>query len=87
MLLFWMETRDTAVVCRASAIGHGRPIGRAARRGRRIVGCVTVALVTIWTFVAVLNVRMATGARRNPLIAAAAWPGVVRSVSGSSPNG
>ena len=31
-------------------------------------------LVTIWTFIAVLNVRMATGARRNPLIAAAAWP-------------
>ena len=35
---------------------------------------VTIALVTIWTFVAVLNVRLATGRRRNPLLAAAAWP-------------
>lgn len=42
--------------------------------GARVVGFALVGLVTIWTFVAVANVRMASGARRNPLIAAASWP-------------
>ena len=32
------------------------------------------ALASIWTFVAVANARMASGRRRNPLIAAASWP-------------
>jgi hypothetical protein len=72
MLLFWMETRDAAVLPGQrdrvwDLIGtlHDAAGG---------VGAIIVALVTVWTFVAVLNVRMATGRRRNPLIAAAAWP-------------
>ncbi|MET0911491.1 MAG: hypothetical protein ABWZ99_18645 [Ilumatobacteraceae bacterium] len=72
MLLFWMETRD-AVVLASQRDRAWETIGTLhdAARG---VGVITVALVTIWTFVAVLNVRMATGLRRNPLLAAAAWP-------------
>lgn len=42
--------------------------------GARVVGFALVALVTIWTFVAVANVRLASGKRRNPLAAALAWP-------------
>jgi hypothetical protein len=44
------------------------------REAAGVVGILTIALVSIWTFVSVLNVRMATGQRRNPLFAAAAWP-------------
>ena len=40
----------------------------------RIVGLAVTVLAALWTFVAVFNVRLATGARRNPLLAAAAWP-------------
>ncbi|MCP5939750.1 hypothetical protein NL351_27960, partial [Klebsiella pneumoniae] len=40
----------------------------------RVVAVGLVVLVVIWTFVAVSNARMASGRRRNPVIAAAAWP-------------
>ena len=38
------------------------------------LGVALLALVTLWTFVAVANARMASGVRRNPFLAAAAWP-------------
>ncbi len=44
---------------------------------RTASGAVTLALVisvSLWTFVTVLNVRAASGRRRNPLIPALAWP-------------
>ena len=44
--------------------------------GARVIGFAVVVLVSIWTFMAVANVRMASGRRRNPLIAAASWPAV-----------
>ncbi len=72
MLLFWMETRESIVV--ASQRERAWDTVDALRRAGTVVGIVTIALVTIWTFASVLNVRMATGRRRNPLIAAAAWP-------------
>jgi hypothetical protein len=72
MLMFWMESRDSVVV--PSQRDRAWETMDALRNAAAVVGLVTLALVTIWTFVAVLNVRWATGARRNPLIAAAAWP-------------
>jgi len=33
-----------------------------------------LAITTIWAFITVLNARLATGRRQNPLIAAASWP-------------
>jgi hypothetical protein len=72
MLMFWRETSDTVVL--PSQRDRAWETVDALRNAAAVVGVVTIALVTIWTFIAVLNVRMATGARRNPLIAAAAWP-------------
>jgi hypothetical protein len=40
----------------------------------RMLGIGVLALVTLWTLVAVANARMASDTRRNPLVAAAAWP-------------
>lgn len=40
----------------------------------RMLGVGVLALVTLWTLVAVTNARMASDTRRNPLVAAAAWP-------------
>lgn len=40
----------------------------------RMLGVALLALVTLWTLVAVTNARMASDVRRNPLVAAAAWP-------------
>jgi hypothetical protein len=67
-----MESRDSVVV--QSQRDRAWETLDALRNAAAVVGLLTIALVTIWTFVAVLNVRLATGARRNPLIAAAAWP-------------
>ena len=40
----------------------------------RGVATALIAAVSAWTFVTVLNIRMTTGRRRNPLIATLAWP-------------
>lgn len=72
MLMFWMESED----------GNLTP-GQRTRawdaldvlhEASRLVGLAIVALATLWTFVAVLNARRASGRRRNPLVAALAWP-------------
>ena len=72
MLLFWMETRDSVVL--PSQRDRAWDTLDALRDAAGFVGLATIALVTIWTFASVLNVRLATGERRNPLLAAAAWP-------------
>lgn len=40
----------------------------------RTISLVLLVVVAVWTFVAVTNVRLASGRRVNPVIAAAAWP-------------
>lgn len=40
----------------------------------RIVALVLLVVTSVWTFVVVLNTRRASGRRRNPFIAALAWP-------------
>lgn len=72
MVLFWMDTRDSIVL--PSQRDRAGDTLDALRDAARWVGIVTVALASLWTFVAVLNVRMATGRRRNPVLAAVAWP-------------
>ncbi len=70
MYLFWREESGGAL-----------PDGRRAwdamgvlHSGARVAGLAVIVLVSIWTFVAVTNARMATGLRRNPIVAALSWP-------------
>ncbi|MGA7759064.1 MAG: hypothetical protein WCA57_14595 [Ilumatobacteraceae bacterium] len=72
MFLFWREASDGLLLPseRERAWDSFSTLHAAAR----FVGLSLIALVTIWTFVAVVNVRMASGRRRNPFVAAAAWP-------------
>jgi hypothetical protein len=74
MFMFWLETRDGGLLP-----GEGRRAWDAIdvlHDGARVIGFAVVVLVSIWTFMAVANVRMASARRRNPLIAAASWPAV-----------
>jgi hypothetical protein len=70
--LFWNESTDGVVLPgqRVRAWDALEVLQTAAR----VVAFGLIVLVTIWTLVAVTNVRKASGRRRNPIIAAAAWP-------------
>ena len=70
--LLWLDSRNTGVLPaeRQRTLDTLDALGTAT-------GAVVIALVvavTAWTFVVVLNVRKTSGRRRNPLIAALAWP-------------
>jgi hypothetical protein len=71
-VLFWNESNDGVLLPgqRMRAWDALDVLQTAAR----VVGLGLVVLVTIWTFVAVCNARLASGRRRNPVVAAAAWP-------------
>ncbi len=72
MFLFWREARDGLLL--PSQRARAWDSFSTLSDGARFVGFSLIALVTVWTFVAVANVRMASGRRRNPFLAAAAWP-------------
>lgn len=72
MFMFWSESDDGVLL--PSQRERAWDAFDVLHSGARIVGFALIALVSIWTFLAVLNVRLASGRRRNPLIAAAAWP-------------
>lgn len=72
MVLFWIETRDGIVL--PSQRDRAWETVDQLYRAASVVGLVVTGLVAIWSFLAVCNVRLATGARRNPLLAAVAWP-------------
>ncbi len=72
MFMFWLETRDGALL--PSQGQRAWDAIEVLHDGSRVIGLALIALAAIWTFVAVANVRMASGRRRNPLIAAASWP-------------
>ncbi len=72
MVMFWLETRD-GIVLPSQRDRAWDTIDQLYAAGR-VVGVIVTALVAIWSFAAVCNIRLATGARRNPLFAAAAWP-------------
>lgn len=72
MFLFWREAGDGTLLPsqrnRAwTALGGLQTLERMLAAG-------LVAIAAIWSFVSVLNARIASGRRRNPLLAAASWP-------------
>ena len=74
MFMFWLESRDGGLLP-----SQGRRAWEALavlHSGARVLGFALIGVASIWTFVAVANVRMASGRRRNPFIAAASWPAV-----------
>ena len=74
MFMFWRETNDGPL-----SAGQGERAWDAVgvlHTGARVAGVALIALASLWTFVAVTNARMTSGRRRNPLIAALAWPAV-----------
>lgn len=73
MFMFWSEAEDGVLL--PSQRERAWDAFGVLHSGARVVGFTLIAVVTIWTFLAVTNVRLASGRRRNPLIAAAAWPG------------
>jgi hypothetical protein len=72
MFMFWREASDGLLL--PSQRERAWDSFSTLHAGARFVGFSLIALVTIWTFVAVANVRLASGRRRNPFIAAFAWP-------------
>jgi hypothetical protein len=72
MFLFWQQSNDAELL--PSQIDRAWDAIAALHRAERVIALAVVGLTSLWTFVAVLNVRMASGRRRNPLVAALAWP-------------
>lgn len=72
MFLFWREASDGLLL--PSQRERAWDAFSRLHAAARFVGFSLIALVTVWTFMAVANVRMASGRRRNPFVAAAAWP-------------
>lgn len=72
MFLFWREAQDGIV----PPVQRGRAWDALAalRDIERVLAAGVVALAVVWTLVVVANIRLATGRRRNPFLAAAAWP-------------
>lgn len=72
MYLFWREAND-GVLLPSQQIRAWDTLESLQRVERAIAFGVLIA-VSVWSFVMVMNVRLATGRRRNPLLAALAWP-------------
>ncbi len=72
MFLFWRESTDGAL------LPAQRERAWTALEGlqslERMLALGLVGLASVWSFLSVLNARLASGRRRNPLLAAAAWP-------------
>lgn len=73
MFLFWRETSDGAL------LPAQRERAWTALEGlqslERMLALGLVGLASVWSFLSVLNARLATGLRRNPFLAAFSWPG------------
>ncbi|HSP30168.1 MAG TPA: hypothetical protein VLN74_16575, partial [Ilumatobacteraceae bacterium] len=70
--MLWLESRDTGPFpADLQRLWDALDALRAASVGATVA---LLAAVFAWTFVTVLNVRRTSGRRRNPLIAASAWP-------------
>jgi hypothetical protein len=70
--LFWNEARDD--VLPQSLRDRVVDVLAALRDGERVVAFAALCVAAIWSFLAVSNVRLATGRRRNPVVAALSWP-------------
>ena len=78
MFLFWQEMGDGALV--AAENERVWDVLAVLQDVERSVGFVVVVAVSLWTFVAVSNVRMASGRRRNPIVAAVMWPAAAAAI-------
>ncbi|MEM9038971.1 MAG: hypothetical protein AAGD33_03640 [Actinomycetota bacterium] len=72
MFLFWQESRDGVVL--PGQRTRAWDALAALRDVEQILALGLVGVAVVWTLVVVFNVRLSTGRRRNPLIAAASWP-------------
>ena len=72
MFLFWLDA-DGGELLPAQRARAWDALG-VLDSGARVVGLALIGAASIWTFIAVANVRMASGVRRNPVIAALSWP-------------
>ena len=76
--MLWLDSRDTGVV--AAERQRTRETLEALSAGSMGVAMVLLVAAAAWTFVTVLNVRMTSGRRRHPAIAALAWPGAAGTI-------
>ena len=76
--MLWIDSRDFGVLpAERQRAWDALQALEAASRGVTIA---MLAAVSAWTFVTVLNIRMTSGRRRNPLIAAMSWPAAAAAV-------
>jgi hypothetical protein len=71
-LMLWVDTRDTGLL--PSRLDRTWEALDTLRYATNAVAIALLVAMTLWTFVNVLNVRRTSGRRRNPVIAALAWP-------------
>lgn len=70
--LLWFDSRETGVLpVQRQRAWDALEALEVASRGATIA---LIAAVCAWSFVTVLNIRMTSGRRRNPVIATLAWP-------------
>jgi hypothetical protein len=72
MFLFWRETADGALVPAQRVRAWTALEGLQSLERMLAVGL--VGLASLWSFLTVFNARLASGRRRNPVIAALSWP-------------
>lgn len=72
MFLFWRESGDGSLLPAQRDRAWNALEG--LRTLERMLAVGLVAIASLWSLVSVLNARIASGRRRNPLLAAAAWP-------------
>ena len=76
--LLWLDSRNTGVVpAERRRTWDTLEALEVASRG---VTVALIAAVSVWTFVTVVNVRKTSSRRRNPLLAAIAWPAAAGAV-------
>lgn len=78
MFLFWREAADGALLPAQRERAWTALDGLQSFERTLALGATVVA--SIWAFVTVLNARIASGRRRNPVLAAAAWPGAAYAI-------
>ncbi len=72
MLLLWQQDRDVGVL--TTQLDRTWDLFDTLRKIERIVAFAVIPIVVAWIALATVNVRRATGLRRNPIVAAASLP-------------
>jgi hypothetical protein len=72
MYLFWQEARDGVLLSTQSE--RAWDVLAMLHSAERLVAYAVVVAATVWTAIAVTNVRLASARRRNPLLASVMWP-------------